>query len=124
MGHLDKIFINDLQVEAILGINPEERTIKQPILLNLILFTDTRPAALSQDIADTINYAEVATLVKQTVENAEAWLVETLAEELAGILLHRYPLIQQLKLRIEKPSAIPFTRSVGIEIHRDRASRP
>ena len=56
----DKVLINDLTVDAILGILPEERVQAQRVVINLTIFTDTQPAAKSQNIADTVNYAELS----------------------------------------------------------------
>ena len=84
----DQIYIRDLLVRGILGINDDERTQRQDILLNLVLSVDTRPAARSDDIADAVNYR---TLTKQVIDHVEAsqcLLVERLAEEVARLCLH------------------------------------
>ena len=81
----DQIHIRDLLVRGILGINDEERTNRQDILLNVVLTVDTRPAAGSDDIEDAVNYR---TLTKQIIDHIEAsscLLVERLADEVARL---------------------------------------
>lgn len=116
---MDKIIIRDLRVQGIIGINPEERVNEQTILLNITLYTDTRQAAVSDDIADAVNYHSVALRVKEYVENSTHFLVEKLAHELAQLILTEFG-VSRVVLRLEKPDILPFAQSVGVEIDRSR----
>ena len=109
-----------MQCHGILGINPEERINKQPILVNLIMETDTRPAAATKQIVDAVNYYDVAVRTKAFVEEAEEWLVETLVNNIAEMILKENPLVTQVTVRVEKPAAVEFAEAVGVEITRDR----
>ena len=109
-----------MQCHGILGINPEERINKQPILVNLIMETDTRPAAATKQIVDAVNYYDVAVRTKAFVEEAEEWLVETLVNDIAEMILKENPLVTQVTVRVEKPAAVEFAEAVGVEITRDR----
>ena len=109
-----------MQCHGILGINPEERINKQPILVNLIMETDTRPAAATKQIVDAVNYYDVAVRTKAFVEEAEEWLVETLVNNIAEMILKENPLVTQVTVRVEKPDAVEFAEAVGVEITRDR----
>lgn len=117
---LDQIFIKDLLVRGILGINPEERVNRQDIVVNLVMWADTRPAAQSDDIADAVNYRTVAKAIIEHVETGQPMLVERLAEEIAQLCFRTDARIQAVEVSVEKPGALRFARSVGIRIFRTR----
>ncbi len=117
----DCIHIRDLLVRGILGINDWEREKKQDILINVTLFADLRTAAASDKIQDTVNYR---TLAKQIIEHAETsrrFTVEALAADIARICLAA-PGVLRARVRVEKPGALRFARSVGVEIERSKDS--
>jgi dihydroneopterin aldolase len=115
----DKVLINDLTVDAILGILPEERVQAQRVVINLTIFTDTQPAAKSQNIADTVNYAELSSQAAQLTVEGEYLLIESLVEDLAVLTLD-HPTAKAVTVRVEKPQAVSAAGSVGIEIYRQR----
>ena len=117
---MDKIFIKNIQCFGILGINADERINKQPIVVNVVMEADTGPAAASKNIVDAVNYYDVAVRTKAFVEDAEAWLVETLVNNLATMLLNENQLVERVTVRVEKPNAVEFADSVGIEVTRGR----
>ena len=117
---MDHILVRDLLVRGILGINPDERTNRQDILINLDLAVDTRQAAASDDIADAVNYRTLTKRIVGHVEQGSDRLVEKLAEDLARLVLSEFA-VAAVRLRLEKPGALRFARSVGIEIERTRA---
>ena len=115
----DKVLINDLTVDAILGILPEERVQAQQVVINLTIFTDTQPAAKSQNIADTVNYAELSSQAAQLTVEGEYLLIESLVEDLAALTLD-HPTAKAVTVRVEKPQAVSAAGSVGVEIYRQR----
>jgi D-erythro-7,8-dihydroneopterin triphosphate epimerase len=115
----DQILIQDLLLRAIIGINPEERRNRQDVLLNITLDTDTRAAGLSDDIADAVNYRTITKRVIALVEGSQFYLVEKMAFEIAAICLGD-PRVERARVRVEKPGALRFARSVGLEIERGR----
>ncbi|MCB0012781.1 MAG: dihydroneopterin aldolase [Anaerolineales bacterium] len=117
---MDKILIRDLQVEGIIGIHPEERVQKQPLLINLVLYGDTRPAGQSDNIDLAMNYQALSEAVIAHVAAGAPLLVERLAEEIADLLFRLAPLAQKVRVRVEKPAALAYTRTVGVEIVRRR----
>jgi dihydroneopterin aldolase/D-erythro-7,8-dihydroneopterin triphosphate epimerase len=119
-SHLDQVFIRDLLVRGILGINPEERTNRQDIIVNVIMWADTRPAALSDDIEDAVNYRTVAKAIIDHIETGQPMLVERLVEEIAGICFQTDARIEAVEVSVEKPGALRFARSVGVNIFRTR----
>jgi FolB domain-containing protein len=115
----DRIEIRDLLLRGILGINPEEREKKQDILVNLTLFAELRQAGRSDDIADTPNYRTITKRVIEHVEQVGRFTVEALATDIARLCLED-PRVARVRVRVEKPGALRFARSVGVEIERSR----
>ena len=116
----DQIQIKDLLLRAILGINEEERRNRQDVLINITLHADTRAAGRSDDIADAVNYRTLTKRIIALVEDSQFYLVEKLAAEIAALCLDD-PRVEQADVRVEKPGALRFARSVGVEIQRTRA---
>lgn len=117
---MDKILLTDLRLHGLLGIEPEERQHPQEILVNVVAYADTRAAAGSDDIADAVNYAALAERIRQHVAAGAPFLVERLAEEIAGIVLTEFN-VTKVRVRVEKPGAVPQARAVGVEIRRHRS---
>jgi FolB domain-containing protein len=117
---LDKIEIKDLLVRGILGINPDERSNRQDILINVCLWADTRAAAHSDDIDDAVNYKTITKAIIRHVENGTPMLVERLVDELVRLCFETDMRVEAVELRVEKPTALRFARSVGITIYRTR----
>lgn len=103
-----------------MGINPDERTAQQPVLVNATLFADTRAAAASDDIADAVNYRTISKAFIRHIEGGKPQLVERLAAELAAICLDSDPRITEVELTVEKPGALRHARSVGVTVRRTR----
>lgn len=117
---MDKIIIRDLLLRSIIGINPEERVNKQDILINMVLYADIRAAAAKDDIEAAVNYKSVTKRIIQHVEDSSDLLVEKLVTDIARIILTEYP-VERVRVRVEKPGALRFAESVGIEIERTRS---
>ena len=115
----DRILIKDLHLRTIIGINDEERTDRQDVLINLIVETDTRPAGQSDDIADAVNYRTLTKEIIELVETSRFLLVERLAEEIARLCLSDVR-VERVSVTVEKPQALRFARSVGVSIERSR----
>lgn len=119
----DRVEIRDLLLRCIVGINDSERKNKQDVLINIVMWADTRPAAQSDSIEDAVNYRTVAKQVIEHVENSHYFLVERLAERIAEICL-RDARVGQVQVRLEKPGALRFAQGVGVTIVRKRADLP
>ncbi|MBZ0110942.1 MAG: dihydroneopterin aldolase [Thermoanaerobaculia bacterium] len=113
--------VRNLLVRGILGINPDERTSRQDILINLEIFTDISAAAASDSIEDSLNYRSLTKAVIDHVESAQDLLVERLVTDVANLILREFP-AQAVRVRIEKPGALRFAESVGIETYRTASS--
>ena len=114
---MDKIFLEELKVEAIIGIWEWERKIRQTIVIDLEMSADIAKAAASDEVADTLNYKSVAKRIKSFVADSGFQLVETLAERIAGIIRDEFD-VAWVKVRVHKPGAIRGSRDVGVEIER------
>lgn len=115
----DKLFLEDLEVRVKIGIFDWERKIKQRVLISLEFPADTRKAARRDRIEDAADYKRIAKHVIAFAGKSQFYLVETLAERLAGSLLKNFRL-RELRLRLSKPGAIRGSKNVGVEIFRSR----
>ena len=117
---MDRILIKDLMLRCVLGLSDEERREKQDVLINLILWTDLRPAAASDSIRDAVDYSQLKKRIITLVEGSQYHLAETLADRIASLCLEQ-PAVQQVQVTVEKPTALRFAHSVGVEIIRSRS---
>ena len=116
---MDQVIIKDLVVRGIIGINDWERERAQEILINIVIFTDVTNAGYSDDIKDSVNYKTVAKKVIAHSESAQRYTVEALASDLANICLEDKK-VKKVRVRVEKPGAVRFAKSVGVEIEREQ----
>jgi len=117
---MDKVIIKNLLIRGIIGINDWERKQPQNILVNATIFTDTHRASVTDDINDCVNYSTLSKKIMAHVEGAERLTVEALANDLAKLCLKENG-VQKIIVRVEKPGAVRFAESVGVEIERSRA---
>lgn len=115
----DKIFIQSLEVECIIGIFDWERKTPQKILIDLEFPANIRRAAQTDSIDNTIDYKRIAKRILDYVSKSSFQLIETLAETLAELLLSEFGL-RSITLSISKPGAIRGSKNVGIEITRQK----
>lgn len=113
----DRIEIKDLLLRGIIGVNDWEREQEQDILINISLFADLSRAGRSDQIDDTVNYRSVTKQIILHVESSKRFTVEALAADIARICLQQ-PEVHRVRVRLEKPGALRFARSVGVEIER------
>ena len=117
---MDRILIKYLMLRCVLGLSDEERREKQDVLINLILWTDLRPAAASDSIEDAVDYSALKKRIITLVEVSQYHLAETLADRIARLCLEQRA-VQQVQVTVEKPTALRFAHSVGVEIIRSRS---
>ena len=118
---MDKVFIEALEIEALIGIYDWERRIRQPLLFDIEMAFDNRIPAASDAIADTLNYKAVSKRVVDYVSQSEFGLVETLAERVAAIILDEFG-VRHVRLKLSKPGAVRGARAVGVVIERAAAT--
>lgn len=118
---MDWILIDALEIDTIIGIHAHEQLAPQPLRISLWLGFDIRVPAASERIGDTLDYALIANRLREHAQ-AQRWqLIETLAERSAELLRDEFG-VRQLRLQIDKPTAVPQARSVGVWIERDYAA--
>ena len=122
LNNLDRIHIRDLHVRCIIGMSQEERREKQDVLVNITLCADLKAAGKSDRIEDTVDYRALKKRVILMAEDSSCRLVEHLAERIAEICLLDGR-VQRVTVTVDKPGALRFTRSVAVEVVRDRKSR-
>jgi FolB domain-containing protein len=114
---MDKIFITDLLIRGVIGITEKEREQPQDILVNVIISTNTVAAGISDNVEDSVNYRTVAKKILAHVEIIKRFTVEALAADVARLCLEE-PHAESVIVKVEKPGAVRFSRSVGVEIER------
>ena len=117
---LDRIHIADLLVRCIVGTNPDERAKPQDVVINITLHADLRAACRSDRIEDTVDYSALKQRIVEMVEASRFFLVEALAEAISDVCLSD-PRVRKARVRVEKPTALRFARTVGVEIERERS---
>jgi FolB domain-containing protein len=116
---MDKIIITDLLARGIIGVYEWERETPQDILINLVLYVDLYQPGESDGLEDSVSYHAIATQAQALAESAARLTVEALAADLARLCLADER-VQKVLVRVEKPGAVRFARSVGVEIERTR----
>lgn len=114
---MDRVFIEGLEVDTVIGAYDWERGIRQCLRLDLRFAWDNRPAAAGDDLSLALDYASVTARIQAFAEQASFELVETFAERLAQVLMHEFH-IPWLQLKLTKPGAIAAASGVGVEIER------
>ena len=116
----DRIFLHGLTTECIIGFIDWERRVKQTVVLDIELPADCRRAAISDEVADTLDYKKVAKRVLAFIAASEFKLVETLAHRVALLILEEFA-VEWVRIALNKPGAIRNSRDVGVVIERARA---
>lgn len=119
MENLDKLIITNLRTRCIVGLREEERQKEQDVVLNITLYADLSRAGESDSIEDTVDYSSLKKEILTFVEGSSFLLIERLAQEIAGLCLKKKG-VQGVRVRLDKPTALRFADSVGIEISRSR----
>ncbi len=119
---MDKIIMKNLAFFGYHGVLKEENVLGQKFFVDVDLYADLKKAGISDEVTDTIHYGEVYNIVKDIVENRRFKLLEALAENLASIVLDKFPLVNEIGVQIRKPEA-PVNGIYdyfGVEIRRKR----
>lgn len=114
---MDKIFLRELKVDTIIGIFDWERRASQTVSIDLEMAADVSSAAQTDSIEAALNYKDVAKRIVAFVESSQFKLVETLAEQVARIVVTEFA-VPWVRVAIAKPAAIAGSREVGVTIER------
>jgi len=113
----DLVYITGLEVETIIGIYDWERNTRQKVVLDIEMQSDISKAALSDSIEDALNYKAVSKRLEEFIESSSFFLVETLAESVAKIILNEFK-VPWVRIKLSKPGAVSISKDVGVIIER------
>ena len=118
---MDIVFIRGLRIETTIGIYDWEKTIRQPVVLDLEMASNIARGAATDRIEDALDYKAVSKRLKEFVSTSRFELVETLAERCAEIILAEFG-VPWLRLTLNKIGAVSDSEGVGVII--ERGTRP
>ncbi len=117
---MDAIIIEGLKVDTVVGCFTWERQIIQPLMLDLTIYNDLDQAAQSDELDDTLNYAQICELAAQVIQQAKPKLIEHAAQLVLEKLFLVFPSIESIIITIRKPAIIAQATAVGIRLERNR----
>ena len=115
----DRIFIRDLAIRCIVGIDEQERREKQDVLVHITMHVDLRRAGRTDALEDTIDYRALKKRILERAGQSQFHLVEALAQSIADEC-RRDQRVERVEVAVEKPGALRYARTVGVEIVRSR----
>lgn len=120
---MDLIHVIGLELRCIVGLRSYERRREQPLRVDVSLGLDLSTAGRSGRIADSVDYSTVADQVTALLRFREYRLLEVAAEEAMALLFAAHPVIQQVRMRLDKPEALAGrARSAAVEMTRSRGA--
>lgn len=102
---MDKILMNNLGFYGYHGVLKEESVLGQKFFLDIELYLDTNKAGCTDDINESVSYADVYEVVKNIVENKRFNLLEALSHNIAMEVLEKFYLVKEIMVRVKKPEA-------------------
>jgi dihydroneopterin aldolase/D-erythro-7,8-dihydroneopterin triphosphate epimerase len=117
---MDRIFVRELLVRAVLGVDEQERREMQDVLISVTLHADLRRAGESDLLEEAIDYRAIKKRILAAAEGSRYRLAEALAERTAALCLED-PRVERVVILVEKPGSLRFARSAAVEITRERA---
>jgi len=114
---MDTIYIKGLRAQAVIGVYEWERHIRQTLVLDLALASDTVRAAASDDVADALDYAAISRRVLALVEASQYRLIESLANDVTRVVMREFG-VAWLRVRVSKPGAVAEAEDVGVIVER------
>lgn len=117
---MDAIIIEGLKVDTVVGCFNWERQIIQPLMLDLTIQNNLEPAACSDELEDTLNYAEICEISAKVIQEAQPKLIEHAAKLVIDALFSTYASVESIMITIRKPAIIAQANSVGIRLERHR----
>ena len=117
---MDAIIIEGLKVDTVVGCFNWERQIIQPLMLDLTINSSLEQASNSDELQDTLNYAEICEISATVIQVAAPKLIEHAAKLVLSALFTTFPAIDSIIITIRKPAIIAQANSVGIRLERHR----
>lgn len=107
----DRILLEGMVFYGMHGVDPAEKALGQRFIVDVELTRDLRRPGQSDDVRDTVNYADVYRFARQVLEGPSKNLLEALAEDIACKVAAYWPEIEAIRVRVRKP-AVPIKGSV------------
>ncbi|MDX1397606.1 MAG: dihydroneopterin aldolase [Oceanospirillum sp.] len=120
---MDRVFIEGLKVDALIGVYDWEREILQPLVFDIEMATDIRPAAESDELSLTLDYFSISQAITELVKNSSYKLIETLAEAVSELIRDQFS-VCWVKVKVSKPGAVPNAHNVAVMIERGSLKAP
>ncbi|XP_014516178.2 dihydroneopterin aldolase 2-like [Vigna radiata var. radiata] len=119
----DKLLLRGLSFHGFHGALPEERKLGQKFVVDIDAWMDLKPAGKSDNLSDTVNYADIYDIAKEIVEGSAQNLLESVAEKIAVMTLTDHEQISAVRVKIEKPHVAVHgpLDYLGVEIFRRRS---
>ena len=117
---MNTISIVDLEITCIIGILPNERVKEQTLLLDIYLDVDFGDSTFADDINETIDYTKIAEIATQLAISKKYKLIESFCHDLNNLFLDTFKIIQQSKITVKKPTAIPKAKYAAYSMKKSR----
>lgn len=117
---MDTVYLHGLKCEAKIGVWSWEKHLKQTLVLDIDIGTDIGAAAASDALADAVNYQRLAERVSELAADSECELLETLAEDIAAMILKEFA-VAWVRIKLDKGSAVKNVKNVGVMIERSQS---
>ena len=117
---MNTISLVDLEIICIIGIHPHERVQEQKLFIDINLDVDFEDSIISDDINDTIDYTLIAELATQLAILKKYQLIESFCHDLNNLFLDTFTIIQQSKITVKKPNAIPKAKYAAFSMKKSR----
>ena len=112
---LARINITNLRLRTLIGFNPEERTKKQDVVINIAIAYAVSEEALRDRVEHALNYKTVTKRVIALVEDGQFLLLEKLVADVLDVC-SEHPSVQRARVTIDKPHALRFADSVSLTL--------
>ncbi len=120
---MDRIALTGMEFYGYHGCLPEEMVKGQRFYIDAELFLDLRQAGKSDELGDTVNYAEVFEEIRQVVEGAPKQLIEAVAEAAVERVLMRFQMVDRVVLTVHKPEAPISGKFMDVAVTIERARK-
>jgi dihydroneopterin aldolase len=119
---MDKLLINGLEIWARIGVTAAEREVGQWLVATVEVGYDLAPAGRSDNLKDTLSYADIAHTIHEIGSKTTCNLVEYMAEQMCAAIFSRFPGATSVWLQlVKRPPPVGLTmQSAGVEIYRER----
>ena len=114
---MDKVFIEGLRVDAVIGIHEWEKKIRQALSIDLVMKWDNRLAGTTDDYQHALCYDRISSCIISFIEQHPMELIETVAERIAQLVQSEFH-VQAIEVTVRKPTAIADAQAVGVSIKR------